>query len=78
MSGGVFPSTEKGGFKFLFLSNLSVLFDYFVYRQVINMFHTFTNYKFCLKILLTDVTSSPVPICIRLVLSGKDNRRSRK
>ena len=27
---------------------------------------------------LTDVTSSRVPICIRLVLSGKDNRRSRK
>ena len=42
------------------------------------MFYTFTNYTFCLKILLTDVTSSRVPICIRLVLSGKDNRRNRK
>ena len=42
------------------------------------MFYTFTNYTFCLKILLTDVTSSRVPICNRLVLSGKDNRRSRK
>ena len=37
------------------------------------MFHTFTDYTwFCLKILLTDVTSSRVPICIRLVLSGKE------
>ena len=44
MSGGVFPSTEKGGLKFLFLSDLSVLFDYFVYRQVSYMFHTFTDY----------------------------------
>ena len=40
----VYPSTEKGGFKFLFLSDLSVLLDYFVYRQVIYMFHTFTDY----------------------------------
>ena len=68
-----FPSTEKSGFKFLLLSDLSVLFDYFVSWQVIYMFHTFTNYTFCLKILLTDVTSSRVPICIRLVLSSKDN-----
>ena len=44
VSGGVFPSTEKGGFKFLFLSDLSVLFDYSVFRQVIYMFHTFTDY----------------------------------
>ena len=73
MSCGVFPSTEKGGLKFLLLSDLSVLFDYFVYRQVVHMFYTFTNYKFCLKILLTDVTSNRVPICIRLVLSGKDS-----
>ena len=43
------------------------------------MFHTFTDYTwFCLKILLTDVTSSRVPICNRLVLSDKDNWRSRK
>ena len=44
MSGGVFPSTEKGGFKFLFLSDLSVSFDYFVFRQVIYMFQTFADY----------------------------------
>ena len=73
MSCGVFPSTEKGGLKFLFLSDLSVLFDYFVYRQVVHMFYTFTNYTFCVKILLTDVTSNRVPICNRLVLSGKDS-----
>ena len=73
MSCGVFPSTEKGGLKFLLLSDLSVLFDYFVYRQVVHMFYTLTNYTFCLKILLTDVTSNRVPICIRLVLSGKDS-----
>ena len=43
------------------------------------MFHTFTDYTwFCVKILLTDVTSSRVPICNRLVLSGKDSWRSRK
>ena len=73
MSCGVFPSTEKGGLKFLLLSDLSVLFDYFVYRQVVHMFYTFTNYTFCLKILLTDGTSNRVPICIRLVLSSKDS-----
>ena len=38
MSCGVFPSTEKGGLKFMLLFDLSVLFDYFVYRQVIHMF----------------------------------------
>ena len=51
MSCGVFPSTEKGGLKFLLLFDRSVLFDCFVYRQVIHMFYTFTNYTFCLKIL---------------------------
>ena len=43
------------------------------------MFQTFTDYTwFCVKILLTDVTSNRVPICNRLVLSGKDSWRSRK
>ena len=58
---------SKGGLKFLFLSVLSY---YFVYRQVIYMFHTFTIYKFVLRFSLS---ASRVSICIRLVLGGKDN-----
>ena len=38
-----FRLKSKGELKFLFLSVLS---DYFVYRQVTYIFHTFTNHKF--------------------------------
>ena len=69
-----FQLKSMGGLKFL---SFSVLSDYFVYRQVIYMFHTFTNHKF-VQIFSTDVPASRVPVCSRLVLGGKDNWRSRK
>ena len=60
---------SKGGLKFL---SLSVLSYYFVYRQVIYMFHTFTIYKFVLRFSLS---ASRVSICIRLdkTTEGSDN-----
>ena len=41
-----FPLKSKGGFKLL---SLSVLSDYFAYKQVIYMIPTFTNYNFILR-----------------------------
>ena len=40
------------------------------------MFHTFTNYTFCLKILLTDVTSSEYRFAFVLFLAAKTTDRA--